>query len=341
MNWKERGLHKILTWLRITNRPVVKVYRGYGRSGKLLVQGHVLRRSPLSRKRYRRHALVNMFAVLRLFLVRPYVGAVVRLNWPGQVLEVETDPDGFFQFEWASQNSLTPGWHPVAVELVSGPPQSRTVLTSGSSELLVPHPTHYACISDIDDTFLVSHAASVRKKFFVLLTENAHSRTPFEGVVRHYNLLSRVGTTEQTPNAFFYVSSSEWNLYDYILDFSVKNELPKGVYKLNHLKLFAQLWQTGGNNHQTKRTRIARIMDTFPEQIFILLGDDNQEDPSIYAAIVEQFPGRVRCVYLRHLNAQKRPEAQKYVDRMEAAGVTCCYFVHSAEAMRHTEAIGL
>ncbi|MCY7352637.1 MAG: DUF2183 domain-containing protein [Cytophagaceae bacterium] len=341
MNWKAGWINKILTWLRITNQPVVKVYRGYGHARQLLVQGHVLRRSPLPQKKYRKNTLVNTFAVLRLFFVRAYPAATVRLNWPGQALEAQTDPDGYFKFEWEPHQPLPPGWHPVEVELISGKARTGTVPTTGRGEILVPHPTHYACISDIDDTFLISYSATVWKKLYVLLTENAHSRMPFEGVVRHYQFLAGVGTTEKTPNAFFYVSSSEWNLYDYIREFSRKNGLPEGVYKLNRLKLLHQLLKTGGNSHHTKLERIARILDTFPAQKFILLGDDTQQDPTIYSTLVDRYPNRIRCVYLRHRHDENQAKTQALVAQMEAAGVACCYFIHSAEAMRHSKAIGL
>ncbi|ULT45467.1 hypothetical protein KRR40_20705 [Niabella defluvii] len=49
-----------------------------------------------------------------------------------------------------------------------------------------------------------------------MLTRNAHSRKPFDGVVAHYRALQLAQTTSDRPNPFFYVSSSEWNLYDFI-----------------------------------------------------------------------------------------------------------------------------
>jgi phosphatidate phosphatase APP1 len=93
-------------------------------------------------------------------------------------------------------------------------------IATGKAGLVVPYVNQFAFISDIDDTFLISHSGNLRKRLFVLLTENARSRKPFEGVVNHYNLLSLAGALEKTNNAFFYVSSSEWNLYEYIREFS-------------------------------------------------------------------------------------------------------------------------
>ena len=49
-------------------------------------------------------------------------------------------------------------------------------------------------------------------------------------MVKHYQALAHAGTVPHEPNPFFYVSSSEWNLYDYIREFAKKNEMPKGIY---------------------------------------------------------------------------------------------------------------
>ena len=115
-------------------------------------------------------------------------------------------------------------------------------------------------------------------------------------MVNHYQLLANTGASRNTHNLFFYVSSSEWNLYDYIFEFTKNNKLPKGIYLLNQLKTFRQVFKTGQNNHKTKFMRISRIMETYPDQKFILLGDDSQEDPNINSAIVEHFPQNIYAV---------------------------------------------
>ncbi len=303
------------------------------------MQGHVLRLSPLPRDRYRQGFWINTFAVLRLFVIRPYASAQVRLA--GTNTMVITDADGFFRLEWTPDTPLSPGWHPVQVDLIIDPNGSQQTLASGTGEVHVPYPTQYGFISDIDDTFLISHSATKLKRLQVLLTQNAHSRLPFEGVVRHYQALSLAGTTPDQPNPFFYVSSSEWNLYDYILEFSRKNELPTGVLMLSQLKRFSQLWQTGQNKHTTKLDRIARILTAYPHHQFVLLGDDTQADPTIYATVVGHYTGQIHCVYLRQVGAVKKPDVEAIVRTIEASTVSCCYFAHSTEAMQHSERIGL
>jgi phosphatidate phosphatase APP1 len=325
----------ILHWLRLTNQPVVKVYHGYGNKDHLFIFGHVFALSPIPRKRFSGNIFTNAFALLRLFMVRPLGGAKVQLEWRGRVMEAISEKDGFFKFEWEPGVALAPGWHDVHVQLL----EPRRSEAQGKGVIFIPDEYQFACISDIDDTFLISHSANLPKRLQVLFTENAHSRQPFDGVVRHYQLLA--DAADGKPNPFFYVSSSEWNLYDYIVEFSHKNELPRGVYLLGQVKRFKELLKTGQNKHSTKFMRIARILHACPGQPFILLGDDSQQDPIIYSSVIEHFPEIIRGVYLRHIHKKNKTEVQKIVDKINGAGIPCCYFEHSREAIEHSKQIGL
>ncbi len=295
--------------------------------------GQALRRGPLPRKMYRKNRLVNTFAVLRLFMVKPYPLATIRVQAFGQIAETQTATDGFFRIEIPLPAPPVPGWYVVQAELLAG----SSVVAQDEGRVIVPHSTRLACISDIDDTFLISHSATILKRLTVLLTENAHSRKPFDGVVAHYQMLATLDTTPDKPNPFFYVSSSEWNLYEYILEFARKNELPEGVYLLNQIKRLYELVKTGKGKHLTKFMRVTRILENYPDQQFILLGDDTQQDPEIYASVVEHFPKQIRAVYIRQVRPENQEKTRGFLSRIEAAGVLACYFAHSAEARQHTQ----
>jgi phosphatidate phosphatase APP1 len=334
---RERLFH----WIRLTGRPVVKVYNGYGGNGEIVVYGHVLRISPLPRKKYRRNIWTNTLALLRLFIVKPIPGARVHLSYEGQLIENTAEKDGFFRFQWKPAIMPAPGWHKIEVYLADGVVKKYYGEVKGIGEIYIPYSRQYGIISDIDDTFLISHSSNLRKRLFVLFTENAYTRMPFEGVVKHYQSLSYAGTIENEPNPFFYVSSSEWNLYDYINDFSAKNKLPKGIYLLNQMKSFSQIWKTGQNNHSTKFMRISRVLEAFPNQDFILLGDDSQQDPFIYASIVEHFRDQIKAVYLRNVFEKNMEKVKEAIAKMEAAQIPVCHFKHSEDAIKHSAKLGL
>ena len=337
---KGKLLRYFLTQLRLTDQPTVKVYRGFGNDKQLTILGHVLRRSALPRKNYRDIDMVNLLAVLRLFLVRPYPHVSVRIRFSDQTILTYTDAEGYFRVDLPIKSPLSPGWHEVQAQLISQTLIPETILAEGKGQILIPHPTQFGCISDIDDTFLISHSSTIAKRLLVLLTENAHSRMPFEGVVAHYQLLAEAANGPGITNPFFYVSSSEWNLYDYILEFSRKNGLPDGVYLLSPLKRLSQVLKTGKGKHHTKFDRIVQILSTYPNQQFILLGDDSQQDPIIYESVVQQFPRQIRCVYIRQIHGKHKARTEGLVAKIKANSVACCYFAHSAEARQHSIAMG-
>jgi phosphatidate phosphatase APP1 len=333
-------IEKLLARLRLTRRPTLKLYRGFGSPGCVVVQGHALRQSPLARRYERVNFWANAWGLLRLFLVRPWAGGLVRVTVAGQTASARTDADGFFRFELPLPAPLPAGWHPAVAELLDASTGRR--LAHATAEVHVPYETPYAFISDIDDTFLVSHSATRWQRLWVLLSRNARSRAPFADVAAHYQWLAQAGpATPARPNAFFYVSSSEWNLYDFIREFAELHRLPKGVFQLSQLKSLRQLAQSGQNKHTTKLDRIARIFAACPDQLFVLLGDDSQQDPGIYAAVVKHYPDRVRAVYIRQVHARGRPAAEAALADIRRAGVETCYFKHSRDALRHSQQLRL
>ena len=328
---------QILFWLRLSDRPIVKVYNSYGNNSHIIVMGHVLKFGPTPRRHYRKFFLPNMLAVFRLFMVRPWVGVTVQMEWEGVKYTSHTEQDGFYKIQFEPSVQVPPGWYKIQVTIET------TVLghNTGYGELYVPYPYQFAFISDIDDTFLVSHSSKLRRRLYVLFTKNARNRRPFEGVVNHYKLLSENGAAQDTNNPFFYVSSSEWNLYDFIIEFSRANKMPKGVFLLNQMKTFSQVFLSGQNKHSTKFFRIVRIVESYPQQQYVLLGDDSQEDPNIYESIVNHFPGKIYAVYIRHVSKKNEGIVKNTLSRIEEKGVSCCYFVHSAEAILHSKKINL
>ena len=333
----QRIRKRILFWLRLTDNPVVKVYNSYGNNRHVTILGHVLKFGPMPRRHYRKFFLPNMLAVFRLFMVKPWVGVRVKIEWEGVIYTGQTESDGFYKIEFNPEKIVPPGWYKIKV-MIDGNFKGHGV---GYGELYVPDPFQFAFISDIDDTFLVSHSSKLRRRLYVLFTKNARNRRPFEGVVNHYKLLSENGNLTNIYNPFFYVSSSEWNLYDFIVEFSHANKLPKGVFLLNQLKTFSQVLITGQNNHSTKFFRIVRIIEAYPDQQYILLGDDSQQDPNIYASIVTHFPGKIYAVYIRHVRKSRKEEVNLILQKISDSGTYCSYFTHSAEAILHSKKIGL
>lgn len=316
----------------------VKVYHGYGHKNNLAIYGHVLKGKPVSQSKFTDNVFTNIIHLTKLFFVNPVPNVSVQLIWENQQIFTTTEKDGFFKFEWKSIESVPAGWHQIVVHIVN---KERVILHTGEGKLFVPHSTQYGFISDIDDTVLVSHSATTGKKLRALFTKNPRSRKTFADVVKFYNLLALSHTNLETLNPFFYVSSSEWNLYDNLNEFFKFNGLPKGAFLLNKIKKWYQLFRTGASKHGGKLTRTKRIFDAFPKQKFVLLGDNSQKDPEIYVTLANKYPGKVVAIYIRNIRTAKEEFATNILESLEDKSIETCLFKHTDEAILHARKIGL
>lgn len=153
--------------------------------------------------------------------------------------------------------------------------------------------------------------------------------------------MAKSHTEEDQPNPFFYVSSSEWNLYDYLLETFRFNKLPDGAFLLNTLKRWKDLVRTGKTGHEGKLIRVMRILDAFPNQKFVFFGDNSQQDPQIYTSIAEKYPKNIEAIYVRNIRPEKESETLRLLEKANQHNIQTCLFNDSLEAIEHSKKIGL
>lgn len=305
---------------------------------ELIVSGHVFKSWAPDKYRLDRRGIRHAFSILHMFRIKPYSNVEVTLSFKGLKVTTRTLNDGFFRFTLPFNEELESGWHPYEVTCKLA---EFGIVENG--EILKPFESKLGIISDIDDTFLISHSHSFFRKLYVLLFKNVNNRKIFEDVVQHYKALSNAGqTNDRAFNSFFYVSSSEWNLYEFIETFARLHELPKAVIKLKDIKAgISDFLFTGRGNHDHKFVKIKEIISFYPQLEYVLLGDDSQHDPQIYERICKIFPKNIRAIYIRQTSSQPKDKVQVIVKNMEAMQVATCYFEYSRKAIEHSRLIGI
>lgn len=163
----------------------------------------------------------------------------------------------------------------------------------------------------------------------------------FKDVARHYRLLALSHTEPTQPNPFFYVSSSEWNLYDYLVTFFKINHLPEGSLLLSQIKKWYQLFKTGKTKHEGKLLRINRLFVHFPLQRFVLFGDNSQSDPFIYETLTKKYSNRIAAVYIRNVAKVNEEATAAILKNIETRNIAVLQFSQSGEAIAHSKAIGV
>jgi phosphatidate phosphatase APP1 len=276
--------------------------------------------------------------MLKRFLTSPNPDARLELHLGRNKYTTTANSRGYYQFD-VPNPGFGMGWHDYRIQLIDLEEAYEDEEIKVVEEFLIPHNTEYAFISDIDDTFLVSHSTDFLKKLYHLLTKNTETRKIFKGVVDHYQRLLN-GLDREMPNPFFYVSSSEWNLYDFVVEFCEINDLPKGVFLLQDLKSgFRELLKQSGGDHRHKEIKIKRILETFPDHRFVLLGDNGQRDPEIYYDIIKQFPDQIDAVYIRDINSKKRKRIRIIGEEVKKMNVDMILFKNSREAFGHSDSV--
>lgn len=310
----------------------LKIYRSYANEQKIVVSGHLLKKEAPqlyeSGNRWR-HAL----SVIQMFQVKTIPDATITFKFRDLNVTTKTMNDGRFRITIPYHFELTSGWHTFKIHAARHNEE-----ITGNGEFVKPYPGEYGVISDIDDTFLVSHSGNILKKLYVMLTKNVNKRKVFKDAVAHYRLLNNLGRQDNdTNNAFFYVSSSEWNLYNFITRFTKIHEFPKAVLELKDIKTgIADFLFSGGGNHHHKFYKVKDLVEFYPELRFVLLGDDSQKDAFIYQDICNVFPLNISTVYIRQTGSHKKATVQKVLDNLQSLGIKVCYFKNSHEAMQHT-----
>ncbi len=319
-------------------KPIIKLYRGYANEQELIVFGHVFRPNTANSYEFEKKRFKNARSIIQMFRVKTIGNADVYLEHNGIKIHTKSLNDGYFKFCIPLKHEIAHGWTDYYVSTFYN---GEEITEKGS--YIRPYDSDFGFISDIDDTFLVSHTQNFFKKLYILLWKNINGRKLFEGVVPHYKALSSSGRDGKGgKNAFFYVSSSEWNLYNFIVKFAKLHELPKAVLLLKDIKTsLTDFLFTGRGSHDHKFDKIKHILEFYPHLQYTLLGDDSQHDPYLYEDICKIFPLTVKAVYIRQTSSSKKSKAIKALKNMESIGVEVCYFKDSSEAITHSKKIGL
>ncbi|MGJ3234478.1 App1 family protein [Marivirga sp.] len=304
---------------------------GYGRNNLIYLKGGVLENRPEFEVKETDKRRKNFRVMLSRYLSSPIPEMEVKIILGDETFFTKTDEYGYFSAWVEPKQNYNPGWHDVNYSIID---EGNEIYRATGEFLVVGDEAKFGTISDIDDTILVSHATQLFKKFRLIMTKNAKTRLPFEGVTEFYEKL------RAEANPFFYVSSSEWNLYDFLQDFFKVRNIPKGPFLLQEYKSgLRDLLFTGGGSHQHKQDKIKRLMTLFPNLKFILIGDSGQRDTEIYRQALHEFPERILAVYIRKIGKKDNFD-QETTQEFQDKGVPLLMLENTKEAENHAKKTG-
>ena len=323
----------------IANAPArIQPYFGYRSRERLFITVRALRsRKSEFGKAGKWRAMRTMISQFASHEVKDFPVELELVSPEGEIRRHQgiTDKEGFVRFdihlegEWEYEEH--PQWETVTFhwkniegeQCVDG-----HVLAPGTA-------TGLAMISDIDDTIIetgiTGNFRAVMRNWRRVLMEMPDERILVPGADIFYNALGgnpglpggkgHAGNHQYASRRpFFYVSSSPWNLFSYLVTYMEGRGLPLGPIMLREWGLNRKTF--GSSSHGAhKRAAIEGIIATYPELKFALIGDDSQGDLTAFSAIAIDNPDRVRAVFIRKVGEAMSPEELAAKAALEAAKI--------------------
>ena len=265
-------------------RPRVLAYTGYGTQDWVRVLARVVLAPPGTR----RHHLTARRGWRRFFTAPCSAGVPVTIDVGGRRHEVHSARGGYVDVVLPA--SLPAGTAKAEVGIAGGSACEALLSIVGPG-------TRTGIVSDIDDTVMITALPRPLLAFWNTFMRVETARTPVPGMAELYRRL-----LAQDPNTpVIYLSTGPWNIAPALDAFLERNGFPPGPLLLTDWGPTPDAWFRSGQEH--KRTQLRRLMRELPDLGWILVGDDGQHDPALYAEVVAAFPGRVRTVAIRQLSA--------------------------------------
>ncbi|GAB2468344.1 App1 family protein [Xylanimonas ulmi] len=273
--------------------PRVEPYTGFGTPRRVRVLARVL----LSPRRLGHGAPRPVQRGFRTFLTLPAPGRRVIVTVGDTVVEAVSDRAGYIDVEvdLPTGAPLEPGWQratlrttdPYGVEVHAG-----LVVVGDDARLGV--------ISDIDDTAMVTAVPTLFVAAWNMLWVRAAARRAVRGMAELY-----ASVAQAHPDApFVYLSAGAWNTARTLRRFLARHGYPPGPLLLTDFGPTQTGWFRSGRQHKT--TSLERLFATFPQVRWLLVGDDGQQDPEIYAQAAREHPDTVLAIGIRTMSRTER-----------------------------------
>ena len=273
--------------------PRIDAYTGFGTPRRVRVLGRVL----LSPRRIGSGGPAPVQRGFRSFLTLPAPGQRVEVTVGDTVVEAVSDRAGYVDIEidLPADAPLNPGWQSATMRTTSVHPSGMR-----AGLLVVGDDARLGVVSDIDDTAMVTAVPQILVAAWNMLWVRTAARRAVRGMPELYERIAAAH-----PDApFVYLSSGAWNTARTLRRFLARHGFPAGPLLLTDFGPTVTGWFRSGRAH--KKTSLDRLFETFPQVRWVLIGDDGQADPEIYAAAAQEHPDRVVAIGIRTMTRTER-----------------------------------
>ncbi|REG90634.1 App1 family protein [Algoriphagus antarcticus] len=330
------------TWIKLGWVKSLKIvpYEGFGNEKEILLVGRVIRDNRVGPSNPEDSVWRNINKMRRRFMSVVIPGVELKAEFQGQEYFARTDEEGYFEFKIHPKKSIEfpSRWQQIELTLMDQVIRNQGEIKACGDVFLPVGNIDYGIISDIDDTIIPTGAMRMTEMLKTTFAKNAHTRVPFPGVSAFYRALQN-GSDGVESNPLFYVSSSPWNLYDFLHELLQIHHIPKGPLMLRDIGL-SRTELISGSHSEHKLEQIRHILSTYSQIPFMLIGDSGQEDPTIYLQVVREFPGRILMIFIRDVHSSRHASVEKISKQLNGLGVEMLLVKNTLEASQYALAKG-
>jgi phosphatidate phosphatase APP1 len=228
----------------------------------------------------------------RNFLTAEALDVEVTVDVGGTVHRTRTDRSGHVDVRLPNPG-LEPGWTEVTLRAPGSEPVTAPVRVVSGDET-------FGLVSDIDDTVLETSLPRPLLAAYHTFVLREGARRVVPGMASLYDAL--LATHPGAPTV--YVSTGAWNTARALTRFLERHGFPAGPLLLTDWGPTNTGWFRSGQEH--KRASLESLGEDLPNIRWVLVGDNGQHDPAIYAAFARAHPDLVRAIALRELSAGRQ-----------------------------------
>lgn len=228
----------------------------------------------------------------RDFVGAPAMTVPVTVTVGDQVIETRTDTSGLVDLV-VRGHGLAPGTHRVLLTTPDADDVHAEVVVIGTTQ-------RFGIISDIDDTVLATFLPRPMIAAWNTFVAAEGTRRAVPGMATLYREIR----ARYPDLPVIYLSTGSWNIAPNLGRFLRRHGYPSGPMLLTDWGPTNTGWFRSGQQH--KRASLHRLAREFPHVQWLLVGDDGQHDPRIYAEFATARPDHVRAIAIRQLSPSEQ-----------------------------------
>lgn len=270
----------------------IKIDTCYGSASKLVVSGRIFKEKQKREKLKTDGIWTNIKRSFGYLAKDEIKDSQLTVLADGQYFHIRSDNEGYFIFESTAHKNSYRDHQGVTITI------DESNASASCNAMIATGKKQVGVISDFDDTLVISNVTNKLKLLKNSLLRNYKQRTPVKGMNNRFTKIFG----SQKPFLFI-ITGSPRQLQEPIEkfldfhDFPKRTIIAKKVHGDNNDRKLSQL--------EYKYSKIKPLMDMYPHTSWVFFGDSGEKDLEVYKIIRDEYPSRVRDIYIRDVKSGK------------------------------------